>query len=149
MDFRHPPLQQFYAYWEGKRQDGALPFRDTVDPLDLRFVLGHVLLAEVVRGDSIRFRYRLWGSRLTEDYGAEMTGRFVDELQPAAFGARVHRQYLNVVEACAAQHEQFDDVIDGRWFIHERLLLPLALREAPDRVGIVMGAIFRSPRLPP
>jgi hypothetical protein len=149
LDFQHAPLQQLYAYWEGKRRDRALPLRDAIDPLDLRFALGHILLAEVVRTEDIRFRYRLWGTRLTEDYGAEMTGRFVDELQPAAFGARVHRQYLDVVETSAVQHHQFDDVIDGRWFMHERLLLPLALRAAPDRVGVVMGAIFRSPRPAP
>lgn len=146
MNFRHAPLQQLLDHWHGKREGCALPFRDTIDPLELRFALGNLLLAEIVHGDRLRFRYRLWGSRLTQDYGAEMTGRHVDELLPSALAARVQQAYLDVVATGLPQRQQFDDVIDGRWFVHERLLLPLALRDAPDRVGIIMGGIFRSPR---
>jgi hypothetical protein len=146
LEFRHPPLQQLLDFWNDRRGGQAFPLRDAVDPLDLRFALGNILLADILRGDRIRFRYRLWGSRLTEDYGAEMTGRHVDELQPAALAARVQQSYVDVVATGLPQHQQFDDVLDGRWFVHERLLLPLALPDAPDRVGMIMGGIFRSPR---
>lgn len=146
MKFRHAPLQQLLDYWHGKCDGRAMPFRDAIDPLELRFVLGNVLLAEIVSGDRLRFRYRLWGTRLTQDYGVEMTGRHVDELQPSALAARVQQAYLDVVATGLPQRQQFDEVIDGRMFMHERLLLPLALRDAPDRVGMIMGGIFRSPR---
>lgn len=146
MEFRHPPLQQLLDYWYGKREARAFPFRDAIDPLELRFVLGNVLLAEIVPGERPRFRYRLWGSRLTEDYGVEMTGRHVDELSPPELAARAQQAYLDVVATGMPQRQQFDDVIDGRLFVHERLLLPLALRDAPEKVGMIMGGIFRSPR---
>lgn len=149
MNFSHAPLQQLLDYWNDKRQQAAFPLRDAIDPLELRFVLGNVLLAEIVRGDRLRFRYRLWGSRLTQDYGAEMTGRHVDELLPSALAVRVQQAYLDVLATGLPQYQQFDEVIDGRLFIHERLLLPLALRDAPDQVGMIMGGIFRSPRPAP
>jgi hypothetical protein len=146
LNFSHAPLQQLLEYWHSKREKRPMPSRDDIDPLELRFALGNVLLAEVLRGDSLRFRYRLWGSRLTLDYGTEMTGRHVDELLPSVLAVRVQQAYVDVVTTGMPQHQQFDDVIDGRWFIHERLLLPLTLRDAPDRVGMIMGGIFRSPR---
>lgn len=147
MDFRHSPLQQLFNYWNDKRQQKLLPCRDVIDPLELRFVLGNVLLAEIVRGERLRFRYRLWGSNLTEDYGVEMTGRYVDELQPAALAVRVQQTYLAAMTTGLPQHQKVDEVISGRWFVHERLLLPLALGDAPDHVGMIMGGVFRSPRL--
>lgn len=146
MKFRHAPLQQLLDYWDGKCAGRRLPFRDAIDPLELRFVLGNVLLAEIVPGDRLRFRYRLWGTRLTQDYGVEMTGRHVDELSPPALAARVQQAYLDVVATGMPQRQQFDEVIDGRMFMHERLLLPLALPDAPEKVGMIMGGIFRSPR---
>ncbi|MEK9969517.1 MAG: PAS domain-containing protein [Ferrovibrio sp.] len=146
MKFRHQPLQQLLDYWNDKRQGRELPFRDAIDPMELRFALGNILLAEIVRGDSLRFRYRLWGSKLTEDYGAEMTGRHVDELLPSALAVRVQQSYVDVVATGLPQHQQFNNVIDGRLFIHERLLLPLALRDDPEKIGMIMGGVFRSPR---
>lgn len=146
MEFRHAPLQQLLDYWDGKREGRRFPFRDAIDPLELRFALGNVLLAEIVPGDRPRFRYRLWGSRLAQDYGAEMTGRHVDELSPPELAARVQQAYFDVAATGMPQRQEFDEVIEGRMFTHERLLLPLALRDAPDQVGMIMGGIFRSLR---
>ncbi len=146
VDFLHPQLERLYAYWNAQRRGHVFPLREDIDPLDMPYALGNVLLVDVEREPAIRFRYRLWGVNLTTDYGQEMTGRYVDQLQPPAFGARVQQQYLATLTANAAQLHKFDDIIDGRWFMHERLLLPLARPEAPDAIGMILGAIFRTPR---
>lgn len=145
MEFLHPQLERLLAYWEAKRGVRRFPLRRDIDPLDLAFALGHVLLVDVEREPAIRFRYRLWGVDLTRDYGQEMTGRYVDQLNPPAFAARVQQQYLQSLEAAAPQLHKFDDVIDGRWFTHERLLLPLGREDAPEAIGMIMGAIYRRP----
>jgi hypothetical protein len=36
-------------------------------------------------------------------------------------------------------------VIGERWFTHERLLMPLGLKDAPETVGMILGAIYRRP----
>lgn len=145
MDFLHPQLARLLEYWEERRRGRRFPLREDIDSLDIGYALGHVLLVNVQRAPAIRFRYRLWGTDLTRDYGQEMTGRYVDELQPPSFAARVQQHYLEALAAAAPQLHKFDDVIGDRWFTHERLLLPLGLRDAPETVGMILGAIYRRP----
>lgn len=150
MELGNPSLARLLAYWEFKRGARWLPNRGDIDPLELRFAIGNLLLVELVRTPMLRFRYRLWGVNLIADYGVEMTGRHVDELQPPAFAEHVHAGYVATVEAAAPQYEHYDDVIGGRWFSHERLLLPLEDRAAPGQVGMILGCIFsREKREPP
>src|SRR3546814_10324956 len=69
------------AYWEGKCGIRPMPARKDIDVLDLRFVLGRLLLLEVA--DGRRFRFRLHGTALVDHVHYDMTGRFVDELPNA------------------------------------------------------------------
>src|ERR1700736_619243 len=79
-DFRADPvLRAALAYWEGKRGDRPMPQRGDIDPDELRPVLSHLQITEVIDGGS-RFRYRLVGTAIVEAFGAEFTGRYVDEL---------------------------------------------------------------------
>lgn len=145
MDFLHPQLERLLDYWKDRRRGRRFPLRDDIDPLDFGYVLGHVLLVDVEREPAIRFRYRLWGTDLARDYGQEMTGRYVDQLQPPSFAERVQQHYLEALAAAEPQLHKFDDVIGERWFTHERLLMPLGLKDAPETVGMILGAIYRRP----
>jgi len=145
VELTHPPLQQLLDYWQRKAAGRPFPQRADIDPLELRFALGNLLLVELAGSAPVRFRYRLWGIVLSEDYGHDMTSRHVDELQPAELAREVQRAYEEVVATGQPASRQFDNVIGGRWFTHERLLLPLGTVAAPDRIGMILGAIFRSP----
>src|SRR3546814_11077187 len=74
-------LAKLLAYWEGKRGIRPMPARKDIDVLDLRFVLGRLLLLEVA--DGRRFRFRLHGTALVDPVHYDMTGRFVDGLPTA------------------------------------------------------------------
>src|SRR5690606_41832442 len=74
-----PRLKNLLRYWNDKRGDRALPSRADIDPLELKQVLGNILLIGVVRSDAHergrRFRCRLFGTGLVLYHGTALTGR--------------------------------------------------------------------------
>jgi hypothetical protein len=81
-----PEFATLHDYWRGKCRDGRLPARRDIDPLDLpRAMLPNILLLDVERATgALRFRVRLAGTGFLDLYGREVTGRYFDELAPAA-----------------------------------------------------------------
>ena len=58
-----PRLRRFYDYWTGKCGERRFPARRDIDPLDFPYVLGNLMLVDVLR-DPQRFRVRLHGTNL-------------------------------------------------------------------------------------
>ena len=79
-DIVNPKLQRLYEYWVAKRGDRGLPARADIDPLDMTFVVGNVILVDVSTGTPPRFRIRLHGTTLAQRVGYELTGKMLDEL---------------------------------------------------------------------
>lgn len=79
-----PVLSEALRYWDGKCRAGLLPARAAIDPLELdATLLPHIVLTELVRlGSRRRFRFRLAGTAMTAAAGLELTGLFVDALNP-------------------------------------------------------------------
>ncbi len=79
-----PVLAQALRYWGGKCREGLLPARAAIDPLELDgALLPHIVLTELVMmGSRRRFRFRLAGTAMTTAAGLELTGLFVDALNP-------------------------------------------------------------------
>lgn len=98
VDIPEPELAAFYDYWRGKRKGGAWPSRAEIDPTELRELLPHLLIADVLDGGH-DFRFRLMGTHLTDRIGLDATGRnFRDFEGDRGFGdfmSGVHRQTLN------------------------------------------------------
>ena len=103
-DFRADPvLRTTLDYWEQRRGARAMPRRRNIDPAELRQVLPHVQITEVIDGGA-RFRYRLVGTAIVEAFGAEFTGKYVDELVSGERDSFVHACYRAV---CAARRPAF------------------------------------------
>ncbi|MBK1698628.1 PAS domain-containing protein [Rhodovibrio salinarum] len=83
-----PVLTRLYRYWDALREARAGPTRPEVDPIDMpREVLPDLMLTEVVLADGTRrYRYRIVGSRIAEQAGADPTRQFLDEALPREFG---------------------------------------------------------------
>jgi hypothetical protein len=77
---RSAALQQFYAYWEGKRAGRTLPLKAAIDPAEIKDILPYVIIAEV-RDQPLRVRYRLVGTEIVKLRGREFTGKWLDEVQ--------------------------------------------------------------------
>ncbi|MDF1794520.1 MAG: PAS domain-containing protein [Thalassobaculaceae bacterium] len=120
-----PSVIQLLDYWEEKAAIGRLPSRDDVDPIDLRFILGDLILVDVLR-DPLRFRFRLMGVRMVERLGYDMTGKLLDEHPEEKFRAWAIELYTEVVTSAAPVAVASDALLDGRVRKFEAIMLPLA-----------------------
>lgn len=121
-----PALHDLYAYWKSKRRAGGLPARGDIDPADLTFLLGNIVLLEVVREASrLRFRYRLTGSVLTGRAGFDPIDTFLDEHPEPTFREMATRTMTTVVDSRRPYAAARDMFIDGRVRRYDVLALPL------------------------
>src|SRR5262249_43148132 len=131
-----PCLKQLYAYWDARRAGRALPARRDIDPLDLRFVLGHVMLIDVLR-DPVRFRFRLHGSELAFRAGYDMTGKLVDDLPNAENRAILLGRCRLLLETRQAIAVASERRLDTRVFNYEVIWLPLA--DDGETINMLLG----------
>ncbi len=126
VDLTQPALKQLMSYWEALRARAAVPCQDQIDPLDLRFALGYIMLLEVVDGGR-DFRYRLYGSKISARTGFDMTGKLVSENPNSSmmgdFFCAGYRAVLARGEPLLTIHLPPPEVSMVRW---SRLILPFA-----------------------
>jgi len=141
LDIRHPKLRQLYAYWDGKRGERPMPARADLDPVDIRFVLGDVVLADVIDGEPPRFRIRVHGSNLVDRVHSELTGKMLDEMPAPEFRDLVTRSFRKVVRTKEWLHVLAARLLDGRMQRYEAIILPLSSDgERVDR--LIVGMIY-------
>jgi hypothetical protein len=76
-------LNRLLAYWDSKRGTRCMPTRADIDPTTIgKDLLPWIALTEVIDGGA-RFRFRLCGTGLAAIAGLDLTGRYVDELNPS------------------------------------------------------------------
>lgn len=143
--FGNPRLDEIFAYWLSKRQDGKLPGRADIKPDEIGSALRHVNLVDVVRepGKPLQFRHRLIGSHNIEWLGRDYTGQMLDEkLYGAAADGIVARFARIVAEARPFHRINRMDWNNQKFLVQEAVELPLA-----DENGVITmilrGAVFR------
>lgn len=77
----HPLVRQFYEYWTSLAPAGGLPGRQHIAPEDIVPLLSRLWMLDVFR-NPLRFRYRLVGTDITRSVQRELTGMWLDEVQP-------------------------------------------------------------------
>jgi hypothetical protein len=142
-----PELRRLLEYWQAKRRTlGRLPARADVDPLEMRYALGHLVLADVEHGDPIRFRHRLIGTRIVERAGYDATGLYVDDIPDSELARWLLGTYASVVATREPVWQSLNGVIGGRATILEILRLPLS--SDGGKIDVVLsGAFFETPRI--
>lgn len=97
-EFRDDPiLGPAHAYWRRKCRDGCMPYRRDIDPTEIPRLLPHLLITELVEGGT-RLRYRLAGTAVVAAYGAELTGKYCDEVCPPERRASIMAHYRLICE---------------------------------------------------
>ena len=123
---RYPQLKDLYRYWLAKCAGRPAPARADLLPEEIRPILPHILLLDIV-GDVPRLKYRLAGTEFVQIYGAEVTGKFVDEIDFDGMRDLIIADYFKVVKECRPSWTQWDFAKeDGRWLTYERVTLPLS-----------------------
>jgi hypothetical protein len=118
-------LCRLYEYWLTKKGERRFPARCDIDPLDFGYVLGHVLLLDVVR-EPLRFRVRVHGTEMATRAGYDLTGKFLDDLPVTEYRHYVRERCERLVrdgEPLLVQHHR---MLDGRSRQYEALWLPFS-----------------------
>lgn len=141
LKIEHPKLQQLFDYWESKRGARTMPARADIDPLDLSFIIGNVILIDVIQGDPLQFRIRLHGTNLTERVGYELTGKMLDELPQVEFRELSRLSFTKVSSTGKPLQARRDRILDERPRRYETIILPLSGDDA--RVDMLLcGLIY-------
>ena len=125
LDITEPRLHRLYYYWLERKGDRRFPARRDIDPLDFGYVLGDVLLIDVLRSP-LRFHVRLHGTTLARRAGYELTGKLLGELPNAEYRDYVIGRCENLVASGAPLVVRRERVIDGRQHSYEALWLPFS-----------------------
>jgi hypothetical protein len=139
-----PCLRQLYAYWDARRGGREFPARGDIDPLDLKFVLGYLMLIDVAY-EPLRFRFRLHGSELALRAGYDMTGKMVDELPNEANRAVLLQRCRSLIETRQPVAVINERLIEKRVFGYEAVWLPLAA-DGHTIDMLLGGLIYRDSR---
>lgn len=118
-------LLRVFDYWRGKIRNGRLPSRPDLDPLEMPYVMGNLILVDVER-DPWRFRYRLAGSKATGRLGFDPTGKYVDEHPDTNHRQTIQAVYTEVASTGLPKAFARDQVIDNRYRRYDLLVLPLS-----------------------
>ncbi len=115
-----------------------MPSRRDIDPLEMRFILGHVMLFEVLYPGPA-FRVRLQGSELTWWIGRELTGTLLERHVKTELESFAHKQLWRTVELASPLGWQGNDIFDGMIRRYEALILPLS--DDGQRVDMLLAGI--------
>ena len=121
--------RRLHAYWRERHAGDALPARGDLDPIEMDFILGNVVMVDVLRdaqGVPESFRYRLAGTHVTRDLGFDPTGWLLDAHPDPTYRDFARSIYLEVVGARAALAFRIDAMVDDRLRRYEAVVLPLA-----------------------
>ncbi|MEM7651892.1 MAG: PAS domain-containing protein [Pseudomonadota bacterium] len=134
----------FYEYWDSKISDNRPPLRSNIDPIEIPQFLTGIVLYEVMEGGD-RFRFKLWGTLLTQIYGYDCTGKFADEVFEDSRSADIHRVLRGVAETQQPHYWEIDTPVENRTFMkYRRIALPLWTNA--DRVELLIGFHTALPR---
>jgi hypothetical protein len=122
---RHPHLLRLYRYWSERKGTRSSPSRRDIDPLDFPYILGNVLLIDVLR-DPLGFRVRLHGDRMAVRAGYELTGKLLEAMPVADYRSYVIERCKGIVETGQPLVVQHNRVLEGHPHQYEALWLPLS-----------------------
>jgi hypothetical protein len=124
---KHQATRDLYAYWQGLRKGRKAPDRSEIEPADIRHLLGHTFILEVV--SRREYRFRLAGTRICALYGREMKGKDFAEFWTQKDREAVATMLTAITEDAAATVMGLTGRSDhGRELPMEALMLPLKQR---------------------
>lgn len=78
-DTNQSAMRFLIEYWHQLRGDAEIPLASDVSPFELKPALGHIVLIDVL-DEGWNGRFRLYGTKVAETYGRDMTGRLISEI---------------------------------------------------------------------
>lgn len=139
--FEHPVLEALYRFWSGKKSAlGALPSRKDISPSEIKKLLPHIAIADVIDGGA-DFCFRVCGTMITEGAGVELTGKSWSSFEGTDRIIARSRQLVETAEPYYATNQR------AHWapkdFQHYSVLaLPLA-RDGKTVDMVLYGLVYQ------
>lgn len=125
----HSRFRRLADYLAAKAPPGKLPGRQHIDPLELFDILPYLMLVDVIpqaTGEP-RYRIRLMGTEVVAIQGADVTGKFVEDVLTGVEGTEIVRLYGEILRSRQPQYRRGVVATSGREHVHyERIAFPLA-----------------------
>jgi hypothetical protein len=125
-EIRDERLLRLYRYWVERRGARRFPGRADIDPLDFPYLLGNIMLLDVVETSPPGFRVRLHGSNMVTRAGYDLTGKMLDELPIPEYRNYVMKRCKGLVKTGTPIVVQHDRVLGSQPQRYEALWLPLS-----------------------
>ena len=122
-DIRHGPVREFCDYCRSVKPQSDFGDRAEFDAFKLRPWLGYIMILEYLPEED-DFRYRMYGTRISEQSGFDMTGRLVSAFNSAAgnFFAELYRDSMAGKHLVYSEHTRVHARYDCDW---NRLICPV------------------------
>jgi hypothetical protein len=153
---RHPAMRRLFEYWLAKRGARLAPARADIDPVDIPYALGDLLMLDVepgadanAGGDGPLFRYRLTGSHIVQLTGYDLIGGTTAAIPDAANRAYLEAVYRRAVAERAPMLVEHHRPIQGRPRGYALLVLPLSSDAAAIDILMVHQIYDDPPRRAP
>lgn len=139
-------LQALYRHWQDLRGDRRVPPYSAFDPVAIPQVLANILVSDVVVTDDgrRRYRYRLCGTEVEENFGCPMGGKFIDELMEGDYRDYISGLYDRVVEGITPVFSQSSYGDFDRSLHTKRLMLPMSSDGETVDIVLSIQTFFRS-----
>jgi len=134
-----PQLRQLYEAWCAHHIDGKLPARLQIEPLELKFLLGNLLIVDVGYAP-LRFRFRLFGGGLAMRLKHDWSGRFLDTYPDAEFRCHLQKVWEGVVTVGRPIANTRRMIFDGRSYRYDGMVLPLS-SDGEKIDGLLVGVV--------
>ncbi len=134
MDFleaiRESEIRELFLFWLRRRPEGGVPTRKDIDPSQIPARhLPYLFLYQ--RQKDGRFQCKLIGTALAKVFGHDATGKYLDEVLPAAMARDRHEMFARVLDTEMPIYFRGPIVLRNR---HQRrfarVLLPLSSRKS-------------------
>ena len=134
-------LKALEAYWRSKKHGDAFPTRRDIDPWEMRAFLDHVFLIAVTQ-NPMRFWFRSVGGGVSDNFGEDMTGKYLDEMDLDKMQKEITDDYRRTVIEARPVYARCEYVRgeDRRRMRYERLLLPLS--SDGESVDMLLGGVL-------
>jgi len=134
-----PRLRRLYSYWLERTGSRRFPARRDIDPLDIPYILPHLMLVDVLR-HPLRFSVRVHGTERARRAGYDLTGKPLDGIPNPEYRSYAIERCKGLVETKEPTLVHYARELDGRYYRYEALWLPLS--EDGKRVSQLISALL-------
>jgi hypothetical protein len=137
-----PRLQGLYDYWQERSGPRRFPARRDIDPLDVPYILPHIMLLDVLR-DPLRFRVRVHGTERVRRANYDLTGKLLDEIPEPEYRDYALQRCTGLVKTAEPTLVHYARELDGRYYRYEAIWLPLS-EDGKKATQLVCGLVYQN-----